>query len=105
MVRLAAEPVQDHPEYDAGERPLPLSKAPKLFASNPSIGTLWRWMQDGITAPNGERVRLRFTLIGRRRFIEPIAAREFLAACNAAPATQQAAPKGAATAALVALGY
>ena len=69
----------------SAEAPLPLSKAVKLFASKPSVATLWRWMSSGVPGPNGDRVYLRYVMFGRRRFIEPLSAREFIAACNARP--------------------
>lgn len=67
----------------AVESPIPLARASRLFDSRPSVATLWRWMQLGIIGRNGDRVRLRFLMIGKRRYIEPSAVREFVAACNA----------------------
>lgn len=89
------------------ERPVPLKKAGRFFANEgwePSLATLWRWMQCGIIGRNGDRVRLRYHMIGNRRFIALSAARDFIAACNAMPQESATCRPGAAAKALESLG-
>jgi len=79
-------------ESPTAEKPVPLYKAGKLFDSNPSIQTLIRWKSSGILGPDRKtRVVLRSKVIGGRCFIEPSAAREFIAALNARAAAEASA--------------
>jgi hypothetical protein len=65
------------------EKPVSVSKACKLFDTNPSLQTLLRWHDVGVLAWDRKtRVRLRMTLIGGRKFVYPSAVTEFLAALN-----------------------
>lgn len=87
------------------EKPYPLTKAGRLFDSNPSIPTLIRWTTRGILGPDRKtRVYLRSKLIGGRRFIERAAAEEFIAALNATPRTVAPLRKGDSSRALERLG-
>ncbi len=61
-------------------------------------------MQHGIVGPNGNRIRLRYLMIGKRRYISPAAAREFIAACNAVPQEAATPRPGASSKALESLG-
>ncbi len=102
---MFTRPLYTEPDAEtAVEQPVPISKASKLFPSKPCTGTLWRWMQDGIVGPNGDRLRLKFLMCGKRRFIEPAAAREFCAACNSSSRIPAATRKDGASKALEALG-
>ncbi len=87
------------------EKPYPLTKAGRLFDSNPSVPTLIRWTTRGILGPDRTtRVYLRSKLIGGRRFIERAAADDFIAALNATPRTVTPLRKGNSSKALESLG-
>ena len=87
------------------EKAFPLTKAGRLFDSNPSVPTLIRWTTRGILGPDRKtRVYLRSKLVGGRRFIERAAAEEFIAALNATPRLVTPLRQGNSTKALEALG-
>lgn len=87
------------------ERPLRLTQAAKLFDSNPSIQTLLRWIGTGVLGPDRQtRIRLRAITIGGRKFVEPSAARDFVAACSTSEPAPGPPQSGQSSKALESLG-
>ena len=61
---------------------VPFTRAACLFPSRPSVGTMWRWVLQGVRGPGEQRVKLRTLKIGGRAFITPEMAEAFIAALN-----------------------
>lgn len=62
-----------------------IAELPAVIDGHPSRPTIWRWILEGILAPNGERVKLSSLKVGGRRIVTNEAIAEFLAAINATP--------------------
>lgn len=65
---------------------IPIEQAHRHVLGRPHRATIWRWITRGIQR-NGETIRLRTIVAGRRRFTHPAWIEEFLAACNGEKST------------------
>lgn len=53
---------RDHDDF------VELRRLPDFIPGRPNKSTVFRWVQSGVNAPDGERIRLRSTRIGGRIF-------------------------------------
>jgi len=60
----------------------PLNKI--TIPGNPNPSSRWRWITNGITGANGERIKLKCWYLANRPFTTVSAVSEFLEACTAA---------------------
>lgn len=58
-----------------------LAEASMVIPGSPTIGTMWRWVTQGI---RGGKIRLESCCVGGRRFVTRKAIDEFLQHCNEA---------------------
>lgn len=68
---------RNHDDY------IELRKLPEFIPGRPNKSTVFRWVQSGVNAPDGERIRLRSTRIGGRIFARLADLEQFLARLNA----------------------
>lgn len=98
---MVAEVVRDD---ESVNELVPLNRACRLFATNPSVVTIIRWFTRGVIGPDRKtRVVLKAKRIGGRTFITRKAADDFIRALNAESVTSATIPVGDASKALQAL--
>lgn len=67
------------------EKLRPLTEAvERVTGTRMNYSTIWRWTQNGILTPTGDRIRLDFTKCGSKRLTSDDAVRRFFAAQTAA---------------------